>query len=250
MTSWLVEAQGLCPELEIEGGALPGLTLQIPSQGVHCLLGGRAETREAYLKALAGIAWPQAGDLTLFGYSLADLNTRHLDLLGRQLGYVARQAPLLSVLNGRENAVMPAVYHGVQRKQAEQALEQVLAELEFDGDLLQLPAFMTPLQRMQLALARALLLQPQLLVLEDPWFSLELPDYCILDQSIRNWGQRLAVLVATDHLGFVRSNADQIIFIGADECFAFTCWQDLVASNQPEILDYLQGYRSAIDWKV
>ena len=248
--SWLLAAEELCPEVQAGEPGLPGLTLQVPARGIHCMVGGRAQGREAYLKTLAGIIPPAAGDLTLLGHPLVGLSETPGGLLGKQLGYVARQAPLLSVLNGRENAVMPAIYHGAKRKEAEQALEPLLAEVNYRGNLLQLPAYMSALEKMQLALVRALLLQPRLLVLEDPWFSLELPDYALLDQGIRNWGQRMAVVVATDNLGFVRQNADQIVFVGSSQCLTFANWQALVTSGQPEVVDYLQHYRSAIDWKV
>ena len=250
MQDSLLTARELLPNFTEAEGEHPPVSLQLPPQGICCLLGRRAGIREAYLKMLSGLDLPAAGELELLGLSGEKRLAEGRHLLGRQLGYVARQAPLLSVLNGQENAIMPAVYHGAARHQALQDLQQLLVELGFSGDLQQLPAYMTPLEKMQLALARAALLQPQLLVLEDPWHSLERPDFALLENCLGQWGQRLSLLVATAHLGFVRQYAEQLVFIGETQSYSFTSWQALVTSGIAEIQDYLESYRSALDWKV
>ena len=246
----VLEAKGLCPQVADQQQSLPALNLSLNAHQCCCLIGSRVEIREAYLRALAGLDMPAAGELVLLGRDQEALTEQGLDYLGRELGYVARQAPLLSVLNGQENAVMPAVYHGQKRAAALAELELLLQELNFTGDLKCLPALLPELEKMQLALARAALLAPQLLFLEDPWQALDLTESALLEQSLERWSQRMALVVATAHLGFVRQQADEIVFLGTEQCFNFSNWLDLVSSDQPEIQQYLDRYRAAIDWKV
>jgi general L-amino acid transport system ATP-binding protein len=165
-----------------------------------------------------------------------------------RLAYLSRTAPLLSVLSGMENVILPALYHRrYGREEAEQIACTLMEELQCHCDTTLLPAYLTPLQRTQLAIARAAILQPDALIMDEPYHELELSERSIIDDFLGHWGKQQALLIGTRSLRFVKIYADQIMFAGKDSVYHFAGWDELCQSENREIQNYLQQYHHNYD---
>lgn len=247
-TTWLIEAEAIQPQSVDHKQALAPLSCRIASTGITCLLGEQSDIVDCYLRALAGLQPIMGGELQLLGQPVRQITAQQWPGLRIRLGYILRGMPLLSVLNGLENVILPALYHGLKtRQQATEQATQLLQQLACDAELQQLPAHLSPLQRYQLAIARTIILSPDVLLIDEPYHALQRYEFAAIDHFLAHWGQQHALIVATENLHFVKHHANNILYIGNNNVLCFASWQSLCQSNNSEVQDYLQRYHQHFD---
>jgi len=164
--------------------ALGPLDLELPSGERLAVLGENGAGKTTLLRILATAARPSAGRLELFGLDA----TRQRDRLRARLAYVGHLPGLYPALSSLENLRFFCTLHGLPAGRAAEALELVSVP---DRPAAELSRGM--LQR--LALARPVLHQPQLLVLDEPDAGLDEPARLLLE---RLFGDRTVVLATHD----------------------------------------------------
>jgi heme ABC exporter ATP-binding subunit CcmA len=145
--------------------ALGPLDLELPAGGRLAVLGGNGAGKSTLLRLLATATRPAAGRLELLGL---DPNLQRDRLRGR-LGYLGHQVGLYPALTAQENLEFFATLHGLGRRQARAALDLVRLGPLAGRRAEQLSRG----QQQRLALARAVLHKPELLVLDEPDASLD-----------------------------------------------------------------------------
>ena len=145
--------------------ALGPLDLELRVRDRLAVLGGNGAGKTTLLRVLATAARPAAGRLELLGLDAA----RQRDRLRARLGYVGHQVGLYPALTVLENLEFFAILHGLGRHDAEAAMDLVrltpLARVRAER--------LSRGQQQRLALARAVLHRPELLVLDEPDASLD-----------------------------------------------------------------------------
>lgn len=189
----LAEAAGLCV------GEVAGLDFALHAgQALH--LHGPVEAGAAVLRALVGLARPSAGAARLLGEEAARLPRGLAAALLARVGWLPRQGALLANLTLRENLLLPLEYHG--RPAAPERLAAALAAFGL-ADAPDLRPEHVPLPvRRRVALARAVLLEPLLLLLDDPTDDLDEDSAEAITRALAAWAARpgRALLVASpDH---------------------------------------------------
>lgn len=231
----LVQARGALPR----SGDAP-LDLEI-ADGLTVLLANDEARLVRYLQMVAGVAPAERGEVSLLGAppAIEDYGGRGLR---RRVGYVTPRAPLLSVLDGVRNVALPALYH---RLLSEEALmpqvEALLEEMGAEFDHRALPAFMPELQRRMLLLARALILAPQLLFVEQPLLGLDNRSRDRLRRYLLSAvAPRVGALVVASNDPELASGARQLVFIGAERHSIFEGWAALLDCTDAEVLEFVE----------
>ena len=159
---------------------------------VHCLVGRSGCGKTTLLKLAAGLLTPSAGQVLLQGRRPAG---------GAQVGFVFQAPTLLDWLKVRDNVLLPV---SLQRRPASQdiaAADALLAQLGLASFVDRYPRQLSGGQQSRVALARALLLQPPLLLLDEP--------FAALDAITREEVQR-------DLLRLVRERGTSVLFVTHD----------------------------------
>jgi heme ABC exporter ATP-binding subunit CcmA len=171
-----VSARGLVQRFG-ERLALGPLDLELGSGERIAVLGGNGAGKTSLLRLLATAARPAAGRLELFGLDAA----RQRDRLRARLGYVGHQPGLHPALTVRETLELFATLHGTGKEGVGEQLDVVglgrLAGQRVDR--------LSRGQQQRLALARAVLHDPELLVLDEPDASLDAEGRGLLGQLVR-----------------------------------------------------------------
>lgn len=151
---------------ERAGGGEPSERVWVDAPGSHCL---RCGCKDELLAALHDLRPRRGARLVLFGADVGALGAAERSALMRRVAFVPAGGGLMSSLNAWENISLPIAYHAPDRLPA--ALREVRAlvqELGGVGDdlLARLPEHLTLYERRLAAYIRALLEEPELLVVE------------------------------------------------------------------------------------
>ncbi len=224
-----------------DGGPAPALSLAL-DPGLVCVVGSEQERLTVYLRLLAGIVPCAAGELRLLGRPTAGPGARDWQLLRRRVGFVTPQAPLLSIMNGLRNVMLPALYHHVApEREVEQRARSLIDEFGHDVDHESLPAYMNDLQRHLLLIARALILEPRIVLLDRPFVGLDPAAQIVLRDYIAGAVQRRAALVlvaANDRI--LAQQAGAVLFVAAGVARLFAGWEAMLAADDPDVQAYLR----------
>lgn len=243
-SSALIEAIALEPWYEKEKIRLAALDCRISDHGTTCIIGNRSAVLSAYLRVLGGVDSPRSGELRLFELPLNEVDRAAWRNLRQRIGFVTRSAPLLSVLNGLENVLLPAIYHKrYERDEAEQRARELIKQLHCHANLKTLPAYLSPQERMQLAIARAAILEPSIMFLEEPFHELEVVEHEEINAFLCDWGLHRSLVMSTHNLHFVRHYASRTIFAGNQGIHYFESWRELYDSDVEEVRSYLHHYQ-------
>lgn len=209
--------------------------------GLTVLLANDEERLGRYLQMVAGVIPAEGGTVRLLGVSPSrdEYGGRELR---RRVGYVTPQAPLLSVLDGVRNVMLPALYHGSGAEQEVMARAlALLGEMGSDCDHNTLPAYMSELQRRMLLMARALIMEPEILFIAQPLLGLDNRSRVTLrDYILAAVVPRVHALVLASNDPVLASLARQVVFIGADRHHVYPGWASLLASDAPEIREFIE----------
>jgi heme exporter protein A len=173
--------------------ALAGVSLRLEQGQTLAVLGGNGAGKTTLLRVLAGLLRPHGGRARVLGAKLPAERWK----LPAQVGYLGHEPLLYRDLSGRENLRYHARLHGVAEERVATVLEQVGMERRAEDPVRELSRGM--LQR--LAVARAVLHDPPLLLLDEPRANLDPAAAELLEPLIGRASGRTRVLVSHDVAG-------------------------------------------------
>jgi heme exporter protein A len=186
--------------------ALTGVSLTVPAGTTLALLGGNGAGKTTLLRVLAGLLRPHAGEARVLGATLP----RERWKLPSRVGYVGHEPLLYRELSGRENLAYQASLHGVDGTRVERVLAEVAMSRRADEPVRELSRGMVQ----RLAVARAVLHDPELLLLDEPRANLDPAVAELLEPLIGRASGRTRVLVSHDVEGAV-AESDQVLGLKA-----------------------------------
>jgi phospholipid/cholesterol/gamma-HCH transport system ATP-binding protein len=172
------------------------------------------------LKSILGLVPYREGRITLFGEDPRSLSERHFRALRLRLGVLFQNGALLNSLNVYENVAMPLEHHSsLPEPVIAEMVRSRLAMLGVAHAAFQLPAELSGGMKKRVALARALMLEPELLFLDEPSAGLDPVTSGELDKLLSSLRDSLGttLVVVTHELRSIRSIADEIIFLDSGE---------------------------------
>ena len=211
-----------------------GVNLSV-GRGEKLVVFGRSGAgKRTFLRLAAGIAAPSSGGVTL-----------NDPAPGRRMpvGYVTSEGGLLNNLTLLENAVLPVVYHGLLgRREAEAKGLALLAEWGLSAEAGRRPAEATPAGRRLAQLARALLAEPALYLLEDPLADMDAAAAVTIWRALERIfaGGQACVILGTEKPGSYLDWGNRFLFIGEERARIFDGRKALLEDGDPEVGVFLR----------
>ena len=156
-----IRAQGLTRRFG-ELVAVDHVDLQVPARQVYGFLGPNGSGKSTTIRMLCGLLTPSSGEIEVLGLKIP----AEAEALRRHIGYMTQRFSLFEDLSVRENLEFLAAIQGVQRSR--QRIDELVEQYHFGELQKQLAGTMSGGQKQRLALACAVIHQPELLFLDEP----------------------------------------------------------------------------------
>lgn len=159
----VIRARGLTRHFG-ELTAVDHVDLDVRARQVYGFLGPNGSGKSTTIRMLCGLLTPSDGDIEVLGLAIP----RQADALRMRVGYMTQRFSLFEDLSVRENLEFLAAIHDIPRKSARKRVDQLIDEYQFADRQKQLAGSMSGGQKQRLALAGAVIHEPELLFLDEP----------------------------------------------------------------------------------
>ena len=181
---------------------IDGLDLDVPAGNLAILLGPSGCGKTTLLSCLGGILSPTSGRISFGDVAITGLDGRAMSNYRRHtVGIVFQAFNLVPSLTGLENVMVPLRAAGVPRARARARAEELLARVGLQDRMTHKPGDLSGGQQQRVAVARALALDPPLLLADEPTAHL---DFIQVEEVLRlvrelASGERVVVVATHDH---------------------------------------------------
>jgi lipooligosaccharide transport system ATP-binding protein len=224
--------------------AVAGIDLEIPVGGCFGFLGPNGAGKTTTIKMITCVSPPTAGDLHVLGLDVR----RDRRAIKARLGVVPQGMTLDGDLTARENLVSFGAYHSLPRRKAEERADELLefAQLSERADA-EVEELSGGMQRRML-IARALVNDPELLVLDEPTTGLDPQARHLVWERLRRLKRSGKTLLLTTHyMEEAAQLCDQIVVLDHGRVIARGTPRELVRQNVAPRVVEVQGIETAAD---
>lgn len=224
-----------------ERKVLDGIDLQVEPGEVLVVLGGSGCGKSTLLKAIVGLVQPQAGRISLFGQETTHLDPEERKPLLRRLGVMFQYGALLNSLTVAENVALPLEMHASLEPDLREAIVRTRLELVGLGhayDLL--PSELSGGMRKRAALARAMVMDPEILFCDEPGAGLDPVTAAGIDHLLlilnRSLGTTLVVI--THELLSIQRLDGRLLMLDRGQVVFTGRVDQALASDEPVVRDF------------
>ena len=223
---------------------LRNISLTVLPGQVVAMMGGSGSGKTTLLRAATGQLMARHGTVTLFGQDLSHTDQSSLQSLRQRMGVLFQQGALFTDLNVFENVAFPLREHlKLSTKQLGQRVLEKLAAVGLRAAAHLKVAEISGGMARRVALARAVVLEPELVLYDEPFAGLDPISLGVTARLIRSLSDRLgcASVVITHDIAESFAIADEVYLVGQGELKAQGTPATLGASPDPYVQQFLRG---------
>ncbi|MGV8845881.1 methionine ABC transporter ATP-binding protein [Tessaracoccus sp.] len=197
--------------------ALDGVTLEVPADSVHGVIGQSGAGKSTLVRCLALLDRPSSGTVEVNGVDLAHVRSGELRRARRRLGVVFQHANLFDARTIAGNVAYPLELAGVNRRVRAARVSELLGLVGLGDAAAAYPAQLSGGQRQRVGIARALATDPDVLLCDEPTSALDPRTTDEILDLIADIKARLglAVLVITHEMHVVKRICDSVSLLEA-----------------------------------
>jgi phospholipid/cholesterol/gamma-HCH transport system ATP-binding protein len=208
-----------------------------------CILGRSGTGKSVTLKLMIGLLMADVGKVLVTGKDMSALDEHGLVNVRRKMGYLFQSAALFDSFTVNENLCMPL--HRLDPNKSQEEIRTVVQEtlrevgLEKDGN--KMPSALSGGMQKRAGLARALVLQPEILLVDEPASGLDRITASEIDNllmKVKTERQTTMVIVTHDIQG-ARKIADKFAVLDQSRLLAFGTPQELDSRNDPRLQQFI-----------
>ena len=223
---------------------LRGFTLDIFKGETLVLLGKSGGGKSVFLRHLIGLMKPVSGKILFEGRDIGGMNERELVPIRRKIGMLFQDGALFDSMNVYDNVAFPLREHGEKNeKSIRHKVDEALELVNMSGHNKKMPVNLSGGMRKRVALARAIISPPQVILYDEPTAGLDPIVSDSINRLIRRLQKQLSVtsIVVTHDMTSCYQVADRVALLNEGRRHFYGTLDDLQNTVDDTVRDFVDG---------
>jgi phospholipid/cholesterol/gamma-HCH transport system ATP-binding protein len=223
---------------------LDRINLDVAQGETLSVLGRSGTGKSVLLKLLIGLHQPDSGSIRVHGQEVTGLPLKPLNDVRKKVGFLFQQAALYDSLTVGENVAFPLCRHSkMSDDERNERVRELLTSVGMDQDAHKMPAEISGGMQKRVGLARALALEPDILLFDEPTAGLdpitaaEIDDLILRLQKERN----MTSVVVTHDIHGAQAVSDRLALMRDGQILIEGTFEDLQKSRDTFVTQFLSG---------
>ncbi len=224
---------------------LRGVSFALDKDETLVIMGGSGSGKTVLLRTIAGLIQPNGGSLRVFGIDITPLSEEELLPIRRRMGYVFQGAALFDSLAVHDNVAFPLREHtSLPEPEIRRRVVHVLSLVGLGEDVLpKLPSELSGGMRKRVGIARALVIEPEMLLFDEPTAGLDPTNSRMVGELISRLKEGVCdtSIVVTHDIELARTVADRVAILMDGRFAVLGPVDEVMNSGDPVVQAFLAG---------
>lgn len=225
---------------------LNGIGLEVREGETVAVMGRSGTGKSVLLKLLIGLDAPDSGSVCIRGKDIGKAGVDELNEIRKRIGFLFQQAALYDSLTIEQNVVFPMTRHSrAPRDEQKRRARDLLASLGMEKDFDKLPSQISGGMQKRVGLARALALDPEILLFDEPTTGLDPITSSEIARLIVDLQKkrRMSAIVVTHDIRSARAFADRAVLMDKGKIVAQGDFGELQKNKDAFVAQFLRNGR-------
>jgi phospholipid/cholesterol/gamma-HCH transport system ATP-binding protein len=246
------EKDGSAPAVAVEDlsksfgsqNVLNGISLAVGRGETLAVLGRSGTGKSVLLRLIIGLERADSGSVRIHGQDIADLALDQMGEIRKKMGFLFQHAALYDSLTVEQNVAFPLLHHKKEMSKSERGdrVKELLAEVGMESALAKMPSDISGGMQKRVGLARALSLETDILLLDEPTAGLDPISSGEIDDLILKLQQEhhTASIVVTHDLHSAKTVADRLALLNEGDIVIQGTFEELQESDIEFVREFLK----------
>lgn len=208
------------------------------------VLGKSGSGKSVMIKCVIGLLKPDKGSIEVFGENIPELNDNDLDKIIARVGFLFQSNALYDSMTVRENLEFPLRRHWmkVPLKDVNAMVMNALEDVGLENTVEMMPAELSGGMRKRIALARTLILKPEIILYDEPTTGLDPitgKEIIQLMVEIQKKYNTSSLIISHD-MNCVRMAGNRIVILLEGKCYANGTYAELLRISDPKVKQFFE----------
>jgi phospholipid/cholesterol/gamma-HCH transport system ATP-binding protein len=223
---------------------LNGISLSVKRGETLAVLGRSGTGKSVLLRLIIGLEKPDSGSVRIHGQDITGLALDQLGGVRKKMGFSFQHSALYDSLTVEQNVAFPLEHHKKEMSKSDKAerVRQLLTEVGMEGAFQKMPSDISGGMQKRVGLARALALEPDILLLDEPTAGLDPISSGEIDDLVLKLQQEhhMASIVVTHDLHSAKTIADRLALLNEGNVVIEGSFEELQNSDIEFVREFLK----------
>jgi phospholipid/cholesterol/gamma-HCH transport system ATP-binding protein len=222
---------------------LDDVSFDVASGQAFCLLGRSGTGKSVTLRHIIGLVTPDAGKVVVEGHEITTLDRRSLSNVRKRMGFLFQSAALFDSMTVGDNVAFPMRRHtDWEESEIRERATKKLADVGLERDFDKMPGDLSGGMKKRAGLARAMALDPSVLLVDEPSAGLDPVTTGEIDELLVERKRRGTTLVVVTHnIPSARMVGDELAMLDGGRIVARGTAAELEASDNPLVQAFMRS---------
>jgi phospholipid/cholesterol/gamma-HCH transport system ATP-binding protein len=208
------------------------------------VLGKSGSGKSVLIKCIIGLLKPDRGEINVLGQNVAELDHDELDHIRVKVGFLFQSNALYDSMTVRENLEFPMRRHWIKLSPGESndKVMEVLTNVGLAHTVDMMPAELSGGMRKRIALARTLILNPDVMLYDEPTTGLDPITGREISKLMVELGEKYetSALIISHDMNCIHATADRIVMLIDGRCYAEGTYEELRNNIDPKVKQFFE----------